>query len=80
MLGPTRLARASARSPRVVFLNPGEAVEHGTGQHWQLVSQFMGIAARSFDMHLEALTIASNANRGTVIAVRIPLPDARANA
>lgn len=55
LLGPTRLARAAARNPRVVFLNPGEAVEHGTGQHWQLVSQFMGIAARSFDMQLEVL-------------------------
>ncbi|MGN8110853.1 ABC transporter substrate-binding protein [Paraburkholderia sp. 22098] len=55
LLGPVSLARASAGRPRVVFLNPGEAVEHGTGQHWQLVSEFMGIAARSFDMRLDVV-------------------------
>jgi len=55
LLCPTGFARAAARPPRVVFLNPGEAKERGTGQHWQLVSQFMLIAAKTFDMQLEVL-------------------------
>ncbi|WP_042878847.1 ABC transporter substrate-binding protein [Cupriavidus necator] len=46
---------ASRQSPRVVFLNPGEAVLRGTGQHWQLVSKFMHMAATTFDMRLEVL-------------------------
>ncbi|MFC6310339.1 sugar ABC transporter substrate-binding protein [Paraburkholderia dipogonis] len=46
---------ASKRPPRVVFLNPGEAVQRGTGQHWQLVSRFMDVAAQTFDMQLEIL-------------------------
>ncbi|MBP0625159.1 ABC transporter substrate-binding protein [Cupriavidus consociatus] len=45
----------SPRSPRVVFLNPGEAVQRGTGKHWQLVSKFMAMAARTFDIELEIL-------------------------
>ncbi|WP_233888500.1 ABC transporter substrate-binding protein [Paraburkholderia flagellata] len=39
----------------VVFLNPGESVEHDTGQHWQLVSRFMAATARRFGMQLEVL-------------------------
>ncbi|CAE6871958.1 ABC transporter substrate-binding protein [Paraburkholderia domus] len=39
----------------MVFLNPGEAVQRGTGQHWQLVSRFMALAARTFNMQLEIL-------------------------
>ncbi|MBK3820211.1 substrate-binding domain-containing protein [Paraburkholderia aspalathi] len=46
---------ATKRAPRVVFLNPGEAVQRGTGQHWQLVSRFMTMAARTLDMQLEVL-------------------------
>ena len=46
-------ASASAQPPRVVFLNPGEAVERGTGQHWQLASRYMNIAAKTFGMRLE---------------------------
>jgi hypothetical protein len=46
---------ASSPSPRVVFLNPGEAIERGTGQHWQLVSRFMQVAAKTFRMQLEVL-------------------------
>ncbi|WP_120295950.1 ABC transporter substrate-binding protein [Paraburkholderia sp. BL23I1N1] len=46
---------AARRAPRVVFLNPGEAVQRGTGQRWQLVSRFMAMAAQTFDMQLEVL-------------------------
>ena len=42
-------------TPRVVFLNPGEEVERGTGQHWQLVSRFMAATAARFGMQLEEL-------------------------
>lgn len=55
LLCMARPSLASRSSPRVVFLNPGEAVERGTGQHWQLVAQFMAIAAKTFDMQLEVL-------------------------
>ena len=55
LLCMTQRARASKSSPSVVFLNPGEAVERGTGQHWQLVSRFMTIAAKTLDMQLEVL-------------------------
>ncbi|MDW3683789.1 ABC transporter substrate-binding protein [Cupriavidus sp. CV2] len=55
LMGMTKSAFASKRSPRVVFLNPGEAAERGTGQHWQLVSRFMAMAATTFDMQLEVL-------------------------
>ena len=50
-----RPALAIERPARVVFLNPGEAVERGTGQHWQLVSRFMNEAALTFGMQLEVL-------------------------
>ncbi|MFL9869633.1 ABC transporter substrate-binding protein [Paraburkholderia fungorum] len=46
---------SARRAPRVVFLNPGEAVQRGTGEHWQLVSRFMAMAAQTFDMQLEVL-------------------------
>jgi ABC-type sugar transport system substrate-binding protein len=55
LLCMTRPTFASRPSPRVVFLNPGEAVERGTGQHWQLTAQFMAVAAKTFDMQLEVL-------------------------
>jgi ABC-type sugar transport system substrate-binding protein len=38
---------------RVVFLNPGESVERGTGPFWRMVGQFMTVAARALDMQLE---------------------------
>ena len=40
---------------RIVFLNPGEETERGTGQHWQLVSRFMTATAERFGMQLEVL-------------------------
>lgn len=46
---------AAKRPPRVVFLNPGEAAQRDTGQHWQLVSRFMRTAAQTFGMQLEVL-------------------------
>lgn len=55
LLCMTRPVLASGSSPRVVFLNPGEAVELGTGQQWQLVSKFMQVAAQTFNMQLEIL-------------------------
>jgi ABC-type sugar transport system substrate-binding protein len=55
LLCMTRSVFASSASPRVVFLNPGEANERGTGQHWQLVPQFMQVAAKTFGMQLEVL-------------------------
>ncbi|KVD70149.1 sugar ABC transporter substrate-binding protein [Burkholderia ubonensis] len=41
--------------PHVVFLNPGESAERGTGKHWQLVSKYMSVAARDLGMRLEVL-------------------------
>jgi len=43
------------QAPRVVFLNPGEPVERGTGPFWRMVSQFMADAAKIFGMQLEVL-------------------------
>jgi ABC-type sugar transport system substrate-binding protein len=51
MAGPV----ASQPAPRVVFLNPGESVERGTGPYWRMVAQFMAAAARSFGMQLEVM-------------------------
>ena len=51
MAGPV----ASQSAPRIVFLNPGEPVERGTGPYWRMVAQFMTAAARIFGMHLEIL-------------------------
>ncbi|MBP0633567.1 MULTISPECIES: ABC transporter substrate-binding protein [unclassified Cupriavidus] len=51
----THSTHAFERRPHVVFLNPGESAERGTGQHWQLVSSFMGMAAMTFNMQLEVL-------------------------
>src|SRR5689334_8221503 len=51
MAGPV----ASEPAARVVFLNPGESVERGTGPYWRMVAQFMAAAARSFGMQLEVL-------------------------
>lgn len=55
MLCMTRFAYGSGRAPRVVFLNPGEAAERGTGQHWQLTARFMAIAAKALGVQLEVL-------------------------
>ncbi|RBB31511.1 sugar ABC transporter substrate-binding protein [Burkholderia reimsis] len=51
----SRGATPSFAKARVVFLNPGESTERETGQHWQLVSKFMSIAAKNFGMQLEVL-------------------------
>jgi ABC-type sugar transport system substrate-binding protein len=45
----------SPRAARVVFLNPGESVERGTGPFWRMVTQFMVAAAKSFGMLIEVL-------------------------
>ena len=55
LLCMTNSVFASRQPPHVVFLNPGEAVERGTGQQWQLVSRFMAVAAKTFDIQLEVL-------------------------
>jgi len=53
---PAALPMPVRRAPaRIVFLNPGEQVERGTGQHWQLVSRFMAATAERFGMQLEVL-------------------------
>ena len=50
----TAWAMSNGNSPaRIVFLNPGEQSEHGTGQHWQLVSRFMAATAERLGMQLE---------------------------
>jgi ABC-type sugar transport system substrate-binding protein len=57
-LAAARAARAAAavtKPPHILFLNPGEELERGTGQHWQLVSRFMAATAARFGMHLEVL-------------------------
>src|SRR5574341_602490 len=40
---------------RIVFLNPGEPEERGTGPYWRMVSRFMAAAARSLGLELEVL-------------------------
>jgi serine/threonine protein kinase len=42
-----RVRRGSA-SPRIVFLNPGESVERGTGPYWRMVAQFMAVTSGCF--------------------------------
>lgn len=42
-------------APRVLFLNPGEAVESGKGPHWRMTAELMGVAARTFGIQLEVL-------------------------
>lgn len=44
-----------ARPARIVFLNPGEPVERGTGPYWRMVAQYMQAAARQLGMSLEVL-------------------------
>lgn len=46
---------AAQRRPRVVFLNPGESVERGTGAHWRLTSRYMALAADALGFDLELL-------------------------
>jgi hypothetical protein len=41
--------------PHVVFLNPGEPIERGTGPYWRMVTRLMQPAARSLGLHLEVL-------------------------
>lgn len=53
-LGLARPLRAN-RAPRVVFLNPGEPVERGTGPQWRLTSRFMTLAAQALGLDLEVL-------------------------
>jgi ABC-type sugar transport system substrate-binding protein len=50
-----RATAAAPRTPRVVFLNPGEPVERGKGPHWRMTARFMAAAAKSFGMQLEVL-------------------------
>lgn len=54
-LGVTGPGYARPAAPRVVFLNPGEPVERGTGPYWRMVAQFMAAAARAFGIQLEVL-------------------------
>lgn len=51
-VGPVLATGAAAR---VVFLNPGEPVERGTGPYWRMVAQFMAAAAGHLGMDLEVL-------------------------
>lgn len=46
----------ASQSPlRIVFLNPGEAADRGSGPYWRMVAQFMMFAARRLGMQLEIL-------------------------
>ena len=50
------ISPASAQKPpRIIFLNPGESVERGTGPYWRMVSQYMSAAANSLGMQLEVI-------------------------
>jgi ABC-type sugar transport system substrate-binding protein len=42
-------------APRVVFLNPGESVERGTGPLWRTITRFMDVAAKALGLQLEVL-------------------------
>ena len=58
LLWPAVMFGAPARSqprPRVVFLNPGEPIERGTGPYWRMVAQYMEAAAASLGLQLEVL-------------------------
>ena len=46
LLSTSRIGSAEPQ-PHVVFLNPVEPVERGTGPYWRMVTQFMQPAARS---------------------------------
>jgi ABC-type sugar transport system substrate-binding protein len=48
-----RAPSAQPRPPRIVFLNPGEPVERGTGPYWRMVAQYMRAAAHQLGMALE---------------------------
>ena len=48
-------AAAPARPARIVFLNPGEPVERGTGPYWRMVAQYMQAAAQQLGLSLEVL-------------------------
>jgi ABC-type sugar transport system substrate-binding protein len=65
--------------PHVVFLNPGEAVERGTGPYWRMVTQFMQPAARSLGLHLEVLYAERDhllmLRQAEDVARRSPAPD-----
>lgn len=54
LLGVARPLRAQRRA-RVVFLNPGEAVERGAGPQWPLAARFMTLAAQALGLELEVL-------------------------
>ena len=53
--------------PHVVFLNPGEPVERGTGPYWRVVTQFMQPAARSRGVH-PRLTTWSSSMRSSLLS------------
>lgn len=53
VLAAARPLWAAKSAPRVVFLNPGEANERGTGPFWRTVSRFMAQAADALGMQLE---------------------------
>ncbi|WP_280151607.1 ABC transporter substrate-binding protein [Piscinibacter sp. XHJ-5] len=55
VLAVGRPLRAQPRPARVVFLNPGESVERGTGPLWRSLGRFMTLAARALDLELEVV-------------------------
>ena len=63
----------------VVFLNPGEPVERGTGPYWRMVTQFMQPAVRSLGLHLEVLYAERDhllmLRQAEDVARRSPAPD-----
>jgi ABC-type sugar transport system substrate-binding protein len=67
------------RRPRVVFLNPGEPVERGTGPYWRMVTSFMRPAARSLGLDLEVLYAERDhllmLRQAEEVARRTPAPD-----
>ncbi len=78
LISTARIASAGRR-PHVVFLNPGEAVERGTGPYWRMVTQFMHPAARSLGLHLEVLYAERDhllmLRQAEDVARRSPAPD-----
>lgn len=53
--GAATLAAPARPAARVLFLNPGEAVESGKGPHWRMTAQLMAAAAQTFGLALEVL-------------------------
>jgi ABC-type sugar transport system substrate-binding protein len=65
--------------PSIVFLNPGDSLNRGTGVFWQTTSRVMSIAAENLGLNLEILYAERNhllmIEQAQAVAQRSELPD-----